>query len=151
MTPQRDPITTGRGAGPVVAGSVRRALRPGVVDAVLVLLLGVATSLTHIGWYRAFETSAVVDATGSVAVGVVVAVGHLLVGRRGALADPRSVAVAFAAGVLLHASQAPAFTPFGLGPTGVNRVLFVGGATVGLWSLRRGRSRSDHDERDGLG
>ncbi|WP_048076386.1 hypothetical protein, partial [Halorubrum sp. AJ67] len=116
-------------------------------DLALVTFLGAAARLAHVFWYRTFESSVAVDLAGSVAVGVVFAAGHLLVasGDRvvtpaGRDADtlvvrPRSIAVAVAAGFLLHASQAPAFTPFGLTPTGVNRVLAIGGVAVGLWSL----------------
>lgn len=132
-----------------MARSAPRSLRTGAVDAALVLLFGVAASLTHVVWYRAFETSAVVDAAGSVAVGVVLAVGHLVVGRGPDRVDSRGVAVVLLAGALLHASQAPAFTPFGLTPSGVNRVLFVGGVAVGLWSLRRRRSERTRVERTG--
>ena len=122
------------------------SLRTGAIDGLLLLLLGAGASLTHVGWYRAFEASTTVDAAGSIAVGGVLAAGHALVvrcgGSRGGSTDPRRTAIAFAGGVLLHASQAPAFTPFGLSPTGVNRVLFVGGVVVGLWSLWLRRSET---------
>ena len=48
---------------------------------------------------------------------------------------PPSVAAAGAAGVALHVSIAPAFTPFSLEPPGVNAVLAAGGVAVGLWSV----------------
>lgn len=119
------------------------------LDLALVALLGAAARITHILWYRAFDASVIGDFVGSVAVGAVFGAGHLLVasadrvlasaGRDtdsdSGIPRPRSVAVAVAAGFLLHASQAPAFTPFELAPTGVNRVLTAGGVALGLWSL----------------
>lgn len=124
-----------------------RRVAAAALDLALVALLGGAARLTHAFWYRTFDASVAVDLAGSVAVGIVFGVGHVLVasGDRiltsaGRDADsgvsrPRSVAVAVAVGFLLHASQAPAFTPFGLTSTGVNRVLAAGGVAVGLWSL----------------
>jgi len=58
--------------------------------------------------------------------------------------------LAFAAALVVHASQAPAFTPFGFSSSGVNRVLFVGGAGVGLWSvwIRRRRSNPETGSRN---
>ncbi|MEZ3163097.1 hypothetical protein ABNG03_01045 [Halorubrum sp. RMP-47] len=118
-----------------------------VVDLALALALGAAARLAHVYWYRAFETSVAVDLGGSVALGVVLAAGHVLVasGDRGLAATerrpdsrawgPRSVVGAGAAGVALHVSIAPAFTPFSLGPPGVNAVLAAGGVAVGLWSV----------------
>ncbi|ELZ40837.1 hypothetical protein [Halorubrum tebenquichense] len=121
-----------------------------VVDLALVAILGVAARLTHVLWYRSFEASVAVDLAGSVALGAVFGAGHLLLVASGdrvltsagrdadtdsRIPRPRSVAVAVAAGFLLHASQAPAFTPFELAPTGVNRVLTAGGVALGLWSL----------------
>ncbi|PSQ57897.1 hypothetical protein BRD22_00665 [Halobacteriales archaeon SW_8_68_21] len=124
-----------------------RRIAATVLDLALVAILGWAARLAHVFWYRTFEASVAVDLAGSVAVGAVFGVGHVLVasgdrvltsaGRDADSQVPRlrSVAVAVAAGLALHASQAPAFTPFGLGPTGVNRVLAAGGVTVGFWSL----------------
>ncbi|ELZ56440.1 MULTISPECIES: hypothetical protein [Halorubrum] len=131
-----------------------RRIGAAVVDLALVALLGAAARLTHVLWYRAFDASVAGDLAGSVALGAVFGAGHVLVASgdrvltpagRDADTDsrvprPRSVAVAVAAGLLLHASQAPAFTPFGLTSTGVNRVLTVGGVALGLWSLAARRA-----------
>ncbi|SFR56938.1 MULTISPECIES: hypothetical protein [Halorubrum] len=116
-------------------------------DLALAVTLGAAARLAHVLWYRALATSVAVDFAGSVALGLVFGVGHVLVasgdrvfGTAERDADawvfrPRRVAAAFGVGFLLHASIAPAFTPFGLEPSGVNAVLATGGAAVGLWSL----------------
>jgi len=124
-----------------------RRIAAAVFDLALVAIFGWAARLAHVFWYRTFETSVAVDLVGSVAVGAVFGVGHIFVAsgdrvltsaRRDAnsrVPRLRSVTVAVAAGLVLHASQAPAFTPFGLAPTGVNRVLAAGGVAVGLWSL----------------
>ena len=118
-----------------------------LVDLALALALGAVARLAHVLWYRAFETRVAVDLGGSVALGVVLAAGHVLVAsgdRVLAAAErrpdsrawgPRSVAAAGAAGVALHVSIAPAFTPFSLAPPGVNAVLAAGGVAVGLWSV----------------
>ncbi|WP_096592060.1 hypothetical protein [Halorubrum ezzemoulense] len=118
-----------------------------VVDIGLALALGAAARLAHVYWYRAFATSVPVDLAGSVALGVVFAVGHLVVasGDRVSAATerrpdsrawgPRRTAAAFGVGFLLHAAVAPAFTPFGPEPAGVNAALAAGGVAVGLWSL----------------
>jgi hypothetical protein len=124
-----------------------RRVAVGVFDLALALTLGAAARLAHVFWYRAFATSVAVDLAGSVAVGLVLGVGHVLVasgdrvfGPAGSEADswvwrPRRAAAAFGAGFLLHVAVAPAFTPFGLEPGGVNAVLAAGGVAVGLWSL----------------
>jgi hypothetical protein len=119
----------------------------GVFDLALAVTLGAAARLAHVLWYRAFATSVAVDLAGSVALGAVFGVGHVLVasgdrvfGPADRNADswvwgPRRIGVAAAVGFLLHASIAPAFTPFDLEPSGVNAVLAAGGLAVGLWSL----------------
>jgi hypothetical protein len=105
-----------------------RRVAAGGFDLALALTLGAAARLAHVLWYRLFETS------------VVVASGDRVLGPAGDTADsrawrPRRVAAAGAVGFLLHASIAPAFTPFGLEPGGVNAVLTAGGVAVGLWSF----------------
>ncbi|RLM63785.1 hypothetical protein DVK05_12780 [Halorubrum sp. Atlit-8R] len=124
-----------------------RRVAVGVFDLALALTLGAAARLAHVFWYRLFETSVAVDLAGSVALGAVFGLGHVLVasgdrvfGPAGSTVDswvwrPRRTAAAFGVGFLLHASIVPAFTPFGLEPAGVNAVLTVGGVAVGLWSL----------------
>ena len=124
-----------------------RRVAVGVFDLALALTLGAAARLAHVFWYRIFETSVAVDLAGSAAVGVVFGVGHVLVasgdrvfGPAGSEADswvwrPRRAAAAFGAGFLLHVAVAPAVTPFGLEPGGVNAALAAGGVAVGLWSL----------------
>ncbi|QKG93460.1 hypothetical protein EXE43_06620 [Halorubrum sp. SS5] len=124
-----------------------RRVAAGAFDLALALTLGAAARLAHVFWYRLFETSVAVDLAGSVALGAVFGLGHVLVasgdrvfGPVGSTVDswvwrPRRVAAAGAVGFLLHASIAPAFTPFGLEPAGVNAVLAAGGVAVGLWSL----------------
>ena len=119
----------------------------GVFDLALAVTLGAAARLAHVLWYRAFATSVAVDFAGSVALGAVFGVGHVLVASGDRVfgpvdrnADswvwvPRRIGVAAAVGFLLHASIAPAFTPFDLEPSGVNAVLAAGGLAVGLWSL----------------
>ena len=119
----------------------------GVFDLALAVTLGAAARLAHVLWYRTFATSVAVDFAGSVALGAVFGVGHVLVasgdrvfGPADRNADswvwgPRRIGVAAAVGFLLHASIAPAFTPFDLEPSGVNAVLAAGGLAVGLWSL----------------
>ena len=118
-----------------------------LVDLALALALGAVARLAHVLWYRAFATSVAVDFAGSVALGAVFGVGHVLVassdrvfGPADRNADswvwgPRRIGVAAAVGFLLHASIAPAFTPFSLEPPGVNAVLAAGGVAVGLWSV----------------
>ncbi|TKX74217.1 hypothetical protein EXE46_10250 [Halorubrum sp. GN11_10-6_MGM] len=129
-----------------------RRVAVGMFDLSLVLTLGAAARLAHVLWYRAFATSVAVDLAGSAALGAVFGVGHVLVASGDRVFSParsdvdswvwrpRRVAAAVAVGFLLHASISPAFTPFGLEPTGVNAVLAVGGVAVGCWSLavRRG-------------
>ena len=117
-------------------------------DIVLIAALGASASLAHIWWYRLFETSVAADVGGSVLVGCLFALGS-----GGALCLPRlrgpdrfercarGAAIGFVAGFALHASQAPAFTPFGLSPAGVNRVLFLGGVGMGLWVIGDRRRR----------
>jgi hypothetical protein len=124
-----------------------RRVAAGVFDLALALTLGAAARLAHVFWYRVFETSVAVDLAGSVAVGLVFGVGHVLVasgdrvfGPAGSDVDswvwgPRRTAAALGLGFLLHVAVAPAFTPFGLEPGGVNAVLAAGGVAVGLWSL----------------
>ena len=124
-----------------------RGVAAGVFGLSLAVALGAAARLTHAFWYRAFETSVAVDLAGSVAVALVFGVGHVLVasgdrvlGPAGRDADswvlhPRRTGAAAAVGFLLHVAVAPAFTPFGLEPGGVNAVLAAGGVAVGLWSL----------------
>ncbi|SDF38959.1 hypothetical protein SAMN04488067_10434 [Halorubrum xinjiangense] len=116
-------------------------------DLSLVVALGAAARFAHAFWYRLFASSVAGDLAGSVAVGLVFGAGHVLVasGDRlfapvGRAADswvwrPRRAAAAVATGFLVHAAVAPAFTPFGLEPRGVNSVLTVAGVAVGLWSL----------------
>lgn len=124
-----------------------RRVAAGGFDLALALTLGAAARLAHVLWYRLFETSVAVDLAGSAALGAVFGLGHVVVasgdrvlGPAGDTADsrawrPRRVAAAGAVGFLLHASIAPAFTPFGLEPVGVNAVLTAGGVAVGLWSF----------------
>ena len=124
-----------------------RRVAVGVFDLALALTLGAAARLAHVFWYRIFETSVAVDLAGSAAVGLVFGVGHVLVasgdrvfGPAGSEADswvwrPQRAAAAFGVGFLLHVAVAPAFTPFGLEPGGVNAVLAAGGVAVGLWAL----------------
>jgi hypothetical protein len=124
-----------------------RRVAVGVFDLALALALGAAARLAHVFWYRVFETSVAVDLAGSAAVGLVFGVAHVLVasgdrvfGPAGSTVDswvwrPRRTAAAFGLGFLLHVAVAPAFTPFGLEPGGVNAALAAGGVAVGLWSL----------------
>ena len=124
-----------------------RRIAVGAFDLALALTLGAAARLAHVFWYRAFETSVAVDLAGSVAVGLVFGVGHVLVASGDRVFGPaernvdswvwrpRRTTAAFGIGFLLHVAVAPAFTPFGLEPGGVNAVLAAGGVAVGLWSL----------------
>lgn len=124
-----------------------RRVAVGAFDLSLAVTLGAAARLAHVFWYRAFEASVAVDLAGSVALGAVFGVGHVLVasgdrvfGPADRTADswvwrPSRVAAAVAVGFLVHASIAPAFTPFGLEPSGVNSVLAAAGVAVGGWSL----------------
>ena len=124
-----------------------RRVAVAAVDLSLAATLGAVARLTHVLWYRSFETSVAVDLAGSAAMGLVFGVGHVLVasgdralGPAGRDADswvwrPRRVALSAAVGFLCHAGVAPAFTPFGLEPGGVNAVLAAAGILVGLWSL----------------
>ncbi|GAA0552856.1 hypothetical protein ABNG02_03330 [Halorubrum ejinorense] len=124
-----------------------RRIAVAAFDLSLAVTLGAAARLTHVLWYRTFETSVAVDLAGSAAMGLVFGVGHVLVasgdrvlGPAGRDADswvlrPRRVTLSAAVGFLCHAGVAPAFTPFGLAPGGVNTVLAAAGVLVGLWSL----------------
>ena len=124
-----------------------RRVAVAAVDLLLAAALGAAARATHVLWYRSFEASVAVDLAGSVAMGAVFGVGHVLVasgdrlfGRADRGADswvwrPRWVALAAGIGFLCHVGVAPAFTPFGLAAPGVNTALTAAGGLVGLWSL----------------
>lgn len=106
-----------------------------VVRAVTALLVGASFTTAHRRWYRYLESSPVVDALGSVALGVVAAVACALIGLVADDASRRRVAAAFAVGALSHLLITPTVTPFGLSPSAVNAVLFSVGAAVGAGVL----------------
>lgn len=124
-----------------------RRVAVAAVDLSLAAALGAVARLTHVLWYRSFETSVAVDLAGSAAMGLVFGAGHVLVasgdrvlGPTDRDADswvwrPRRVALAVAVGFLCHAGVAPAFTPLELAPGGVNAALAAAGVLLGLWSL----------------
>lgn len=107
-----------------------------VVAAATAPLTGAGFVVAHALWYRLLEQSPVVDVLGSVVLGSVAAVAALMVQLAGSV-DWTRVGVASATGFLAHLFLTPAFTPFGLVSTGVNRVLFVVGVGVALGSQHR--------------
>jgi|GEM_PF-401263 hypothetical protein len=110
-----------------------------VVATSTAVLAGAGFVAAHVLWYRLLDQSPTVDILGSLVLGGVAAVAALLVQLTDDV-DWMRVAVASAVGFLAHILVTPAFTPFGLVSTDVNRVLFVIGAGVALGSQHRSDS-----------